>query len=538
MQRRDFLKNSMVLGSTTLLPLPALTKGSRFLAKSLTEDLPIASLSPKEFSSQDFNGDDINRPHDVLWNIDGYIAKKGGEPAVSEELDVVIVGGGISGLSAAYYLRHKKISLLEMDPRLGGNSKGEVYQKSAFSIGAAYIVEPDAGSEIEKMFKELGIYDRARKEAGSETHVFFKDKIASPFWDAATEPKAQAQFEKVVARLKDIYQNGDLEFNGELCKQWDSWTFAQWLENEFGELHPHLMEYFQLYGWSSFCASIDELSAFQFLNFICYEMGNLWVFPGGNSFIAHKLALAVRKEAGNDSLRSGSVALRVKTEPQGCSVVYEDSFGELKKVLAKKVIVACPKFVAKRIVPEMSEAQNKAIGEIHYRAYLVGNLILNKKITSPSFELFCMRGKMPPAPSAMNKGDRSFTDVCFGTWAQSDEVDQTVLTLYHGIPYDGARQFLFNPGSHDKYRDKYLSDVTPILSALGLSAKDILGLRMTRWGHALPVAGQGLIARGIVQQAASSINSKIFFANQDNWANPAFECGHQVAFEAAQQALI
>src|SRR5215469_9225759 len=40
-------------------------------------------------------------------------------PAPSAEHDIVIVGGGPSGLSAAYQLRHEDFLLLEKEPRAG-----------------------------------------------------------------------------------------------------------------------------------------------------------------------------------------------------------------------------------------------------------------------------------------------------------------------------------------------------------------------------------------------------------------------------------
>ncbi len=116
MQRRDFLKTTLSAAALSSLPAKSLAKGSTWVNQNMTDDWPIARLSDDESFSLDFNGDDITRPHDILWNVDGCLEKKGGEPPVTEELDVVIVGGGIGGLSSAFYLRDKKIALLETGP--------------------------------------------------------------------------------------------------------------------------------------------------------------------------------------------------------------------------------------------------------------------------------------------------------------------------------------------------------------------------------------------------------------------------------------
>lgn len=532
MKRRDFIKSAISAAALTSVPAKSLAKGSSWLSTTLSDDWPIARLSDYESSSSDFNGDNINRPHDLLWNIDDYLDKKGGEPPVTEDLDVVIVGGGIAGLSSAYYLRDKKIALLEQDHRLGGNSKGELYKDVAYSIGAAYLCEPSPDSPERWLLNDLNIFDKARRESSSETSVFFNRRFKSPFWNGASDPSSQQDFIKFHNRLREIYNEADLGYESGFARENDGISAEDWLQKEFGDIHPHIKEYMQLYAWSSFCGSIDELSAFQFLGFIGPETGSLMAFPGGNSYIAQKMAQKIRQSAGEKSLRSNCMVLRVKTEGDSVVVLYEDGMGVLKKIRAKHVIMSCPKFVAKRLIPEMDSEQARAIEHLPYRAYVVANILTQQTIQSPSYELYCLQGKVPPAPTALKKGDRSFTDICFGSWAQQDQTQHGVLTLYHGLAFDGARQFLFSPSSHDKHRNAYLNDVEPILSAMNLSTNDILGIRLTRWGHALPLSRKGLLNEGHAQAASAPIRNRILFANQDNWMNPSFEVAHQAALEA------
>src|ERR1700692_4935409 len=49
------------------------------------------------------------------------------KPPVSSRHDVVIVGGGVSGLSAAYFLRDRDFLLLEKEPHWGGNADPQGY---------------------------------------------------------------------------------------------------------------------------------------------------------------------------------------------------------------------------------------------------------------------------------------------------------------------------------------------------------------------------------------------------------------------------
>jgi hypothetical protein len=331
----------------------------------------------------------------------------------------------------------------------------------------------------------------------------------------------------------EIYN--DAEFDVEKsawAKETDRLTMEEWIQKEFGSLHPHVMEYLQLYGWSSFCGSLDELSALQFLGFISAETGTLMAFPGGNSFVLHKMVQKIRSESKTASLRAGCLAMRVQNDADGVSVVYENAVGELIHVRAKHAILACPKYVANRIVPELDSERTALMRRLPYRAYLVANLFTASPMKTPSYELYCLKGEMPPSPSFSKPPKRSFTDICFGSWAQQDQTQHGVFTLYHGIAYDGARQALFQPSAHEKYRKQYLSDIDPIMRTLGLKTQDIHGIRLTRWGHALPLAQTGLLADGTAAIASQSVG-KIHFANQDNTMNPSFES----AFEAALDAV-
>src|SRR5271170_2525582 len=75
-------------------------------------------------------------------------------PSPKAKADVVIVGGGVAGLSAAYFLRGKDWLLLEKEEHFGGNAYQEEYEGQIFGTGSAYGYRGDAGDVLAK---EIGV---------------------------------------------------------------------------------------------------------------------------------------------------------------------------------------------------------------------------------------------------------------------------------------------------------------------------------------------------------------------------------------------
>ncbi len=542
MNRRHFLQGTLQ-SSLLLSMVSALPRPSQALIRSLSRS---AALPPNPIgvadsvSSFDFNGDDITRPHEILWNKDVYISSKGGIPAASESVPLVVIGGGVAGLSTAYFLRDLNPIVLEGAPQFGGNSKGERIGDSTYSIGAAYLVKPDQGSDVESFLNELSLGSALKEEHGDETAVLYQGHVQKPFWEGATDSKLVADFEKVQKSFRRILQEqypdiprfDDSAISAEDFARWDSMNFNQWLQQEFGSVHPHVREYLELYAWSSFCGTLGEISAAQMLNFITSETDTILALPGGNAAITEQLYQRLVKQVGRERMRSGCFVIDIATNADGVRVLYEDGFGVLKSLQAKACVFAGPKMVASKLIAEMPDDQRRAMDGINYRAYVVANILLKEKIKSPTYEMYCLKGQVPEAPYAMSPSDREFTDICFGSWAAEPQTDRGVITVYKSLPYDGARQFLFSPSAHDKNKMQIQSQIPEVLSSLNLTESDIDGIRMTRWGHALPLAEVGGLANGKAAKASQQIGNRIVFANQDNYLNPSFEC----AFAAAQDA--
>ena len=553
MNRRIFLKRVLATAAIAGFTPPLLSARKAFGAVKAegpdSADSPNApvNLSPitrihSGRGSGDFNGDEMDHPHDVLWNKDEFLRRHGGIPAPTESTSVVIVGGGMAGLMAAYRLRELQPILLEQASRLGGNSKAEAWtdssSNSAYSLGAAYITTPEEGSPIEGFLTELGLRGHLREETADGTTVLKNGAIMSGFWGGKTDPANAGEFVRVRQALakikKEAYPNIPFDSTGSLSLdqmlKLDSTTFTTWIKENLGPIHPHVDEYLHHYCWSSFAADCDELSAAQVLNFLTGDLNGVIALPGGNATIAHEIYARLHPL----TPRGGALVIDVALNNDGVRVCYEQG-GKLKSIQARACIVAAPKFVAKGLLPDISQEQAQAMNHIKHRAYVVANVMLNTRVASPSYDLFRVTGKVPTYPKH-DIEERGFTDLTFASWAAGDRAAHSVLTLYRALPYDGARQFLFNPNAHDKHRTKIENDLPELLHGLGLSGSAIEGIRMTRWGHALPTAQVGMLAGGAPREACKPIGGRIFFAGQDNWVSPCFETAVETAVLAAAEA--
>jgi hypothetical protein len=169
-----------------------------------------------------------------------------------------------------------------------------------------------------------------------------------------------------------------------------------------------------------------------------------------------------------------------------------------------------------------------------YRAYVVANVLLKNPIKSPGYDVYCLRGEVPKNPKEeINK--RVWTDLTYATWAQDDHGTRAVVSLYRPYAYDGGRKELYQDGAYTKLKKDFQAAVPSLLSTMGIDPSTILEIRLSRWGHALPVATNGLIADGTLEKASQPFG-RVFFGQQDNWASPCFESSFQCATQAAQAA--
>ncbi len=469
-------------------------------------------IIPISGTQQTFSGDDPSFAHSHLWRKSSSLRR---EIAAATEYDAIIVGGGISGLLSAYYTKGKKILLIELADRIGGNSRGESWDGISYSMGAAYIGAPEKGSPLHKLMVELGLDTIAHVESESAGSITDKK------WNAKGGPTAA--FKKFLE--KEV--PSDLFFENQTAvQQLDRENLEQYLQRRLGnEYSKQDQEYVRSYCFSAFGGLPSEMSAASGIYFLAGEK-ELWAFPGGNAAISERLYHALK--ARGVTFLSRSPVTHVEAKAGMGYVTFAEQGAQTRVVKSKKVVLACPKFVVKRILDGCEEPRMRAMDHLEYRSYLVANLLLKHPMSNAFYDAYCLPDLKLNFPE--------------GTVAQAHVSDlvnnrkkilkrnSSVLTLYTPIPYSDVRSGLLKlalPAAQKNYRDLIVQQILPVWNIAESSIQEI---RISRWGHAIPLSRHGLYQPNQIETLSKPFEKCVHFVNQDNWALPCFETAFHEAY--------
>lgn len=547
LDRRRFLAGLAVLGITPL--------ASRFDVFAQAPGLPESAV-PHVFA-----GDNVERAHELLFDPDSVLAGRTPRDA-AEAWDVIVVGGGVSGLGVAWMLRDARVLVLERQAVMGGVSSSATWRGIEYALGAAYVIDPAPESEDARerrtfaLLEELGLRERGedlardrtrqRRLSGDANHCIFSNARVVPR-PQVYSARNDAFFEHVLG--SDRYPSVPPS-DRELVEALDRVSFSAFLRDaalqrrlygrSVGALGRRAWEAIEYYFWGAFGTTPAETSAYHGLNFLAAEYGSVLVYPGGNGFITRRLA---ERLAARDTVRLRTDAWVVRVEPEadgrGAAVLAMEG-DTLVRYRARRVVFASPMFLAPRIVPSLPEVQRTAIGSLGYRAYLVANVLLRRSIyrvfTHPGFrqgyELTRIHGVDPSSVGAEALSTRkSFSDLVVADFAVPRPADAAVLTVYRPYPYEGGRGGLLS-ASYEDLEAEIRRAVLEGLGRHGLRASDIEGVALARWGHPMVVPRPGQLADGTVASVGRR-HGPVLFAHTDVQGAPAFENALAGAFDVA-----
>jgi hypothetical protein len=461
----------------------------------------------------------------------------GSPPPPDEDVDIAIIGGGLSGLALAYLLRERAPVVFELHERFGGVSKGESWRGTPYSLGGAYFITPDADTWLERFYKELELDVVQRTSPGGDDPVEIDGVVHEDFWTGAgLTPEERLAFERY-ARLVEHYANNypDIPLVEGRDNAWilalDERTLKEDIEARIGVPAPRLLvAAIQGYCYSSFDAGWESISAAAGWNFLAAEEYGRWVCPGGNAWVTDVLWQRIARQyesAGKlERLRPSTLVVEVKVADDGRALVtYRDEAGRFRTLRARRAVMCCSKHIAKHTITALEHEDRpkySAMQQVYTHPYIVANVLLDAPVALDFYDLFLLGEGNFPITEAQIEADPRPVDVVAGHFPQGAGQPRSVLTLYWPLP-NATAVFPLLTSELASYARRMAPHLTRVLATLGLESSNVRAVRMARWGHSMPIARPRFLVDGVPDELRRPYKGSVFFVNQDNWALPAFE---------------
>lgn len=489
-------------------------------------------------------GDDETICHQVrdgkTWEI----------PAPSGELlDCIVIGGGLSGLTAAHVLRKRGaqgVLVLEKEEP-GGYAKLDGPAASPWGQGSAYTVFP-YNDNLFELYTDLGIMTGTAPDGtpvldeafviGEPTNNSFLDGAWYPDpWNGGIDalPLSTAAKEGLKAFRDDMVQWYSFVGTDGLTG-FDTPTDASTADADVRALDQlSLAEYAAQKGWppdvaafyapycrSAFGCEPEELSAWAAINFFGSEFQPALSRPGGNAYLAGKLVELV----GAANVRTGAFVIRAVNDAASGEVHVSVLDGDVATTLrARTAIYAGPRFLATRLLPDLVAAGRDEAKDFRYTPYLVAAVHVSATPAGLGYDNWIQE-------------KRFFTDVIVADWAGLDDpagaplARPNTLSCYCPQLAPGARSDLLTT-PFEVYEEQLLADLELVFPGI---RGTITGVDLYRWGHAMLTPLKGFVF-GASRVGSQAPEGRISFANHDVDGLPAFENAVGSAFRAAGEVL-
>lgn len=502
-----------------------------------------------------FSGKILGAAHDI-----GHLLKAGKlpPPSFDKRVQVIIVGGGISGLSAGWKLDKagfKEFEILELEPQVGGNARFGENHVTPYPWGAHYVPLPTQESKaVRELFEELGVIERETplgQPAFQERYLCFAPQerlYIHGRWQEGllpmlgVTPKDLDQYQRF-RELVNHYGNlkgrdgrkafaipMELSSRDARLLSLDKISMREFLEGKGLDSAP-LHWYVDYACRDDYGCRYNEVSAWAGMHYFASREGRaeettgstVLTWPEGNGWIVKHLRNKLESR-----IQTSALAWRVEPTGRGLSIdVYYPDKGITARIIAQDLIFACPRFLEKFIIINAGTPSAKYLDEFHYSPWLVANLTLR------SFPL--PRAGAPIAWDNVIYDSDSLGYVVATHQSLRTHLRETVFTYYYplsrgSLVQERNRLLQTDWNTWADFIVKDLSKPHPEISRL------INQLDIFRWGHAMVRPRPGFVW-GEARQRAASNYPNIYFAHSDLSGFSIFEEAQYRGVLAAERIL-
>jgi protoporphyrinogen oxidase len=505
------------------------------------------------------------KKHSIKGQIIGASAEVGhmlrdasfATPTETITKDVVIVGGGVSGLSAARYLLKQGVSdflLLDLEAKVGGNSSSGNNSISAYPWGAHYVPLPnnslteyqdfltEAGVIIGKNEKGLPVYNDYYLCFDPQERLYINGR-----WQEGVIPNlgVPADDKKEIERflsLMDQYRymvgkDGkeafalpvDQSSKDEALVRLDQMSMKQWL-HEQNLKSPYLHWYINYCTRDDFGTPIDIISAWAGIHYFASRKGkganaehdDVLTWPAGNGWLVTQLQKDI-----SHYIRTQSMAVSINQQPDVVVLNYVDvQSRKVKAIHAKQCILAIPQFVAARILKDKDRIE-KVHQHLHYVPWMVANLTVG--------HLEERRGAPLSWDNVIYESD-SLGYVNATHELLNTHLPKRNLTYY--LPLTNSAPLNERKVAHQKTYEEWVATIMQDLKRVHPDIEEKTEeLNIMIWGHAMTQPIPNMIHGPIRQELGASINNQIHFAHTDIAGVSLFEEAFYQGLNAAKKVV-
>ena len=460
----------------------------------------------------------------------GHRIRDGGRfpaPLRTVRVPLVIVGGGVAGLSAAWRLRKRgfdRFVLLELEDRAGGNARWGENEVSAYPWAAHYVPVPGRETVlVRELFEELGVW---RDGAWDETVLVqapkerlyrfgtWREGLREPLMDSAA---ARAEFLRFDQEMAEMRATGAFTLPlsaGARPSPLDGVPMARWLD-ERGYRSPALRWYVDYACRDDYGALARDVSAWAGIHYFASrppeddELGPL-AWPEGNGWIVRRLLERLGRH-----VVTGAPAHRVEPRGREMRVLAGDA-----EYACDAVVWAAPSFVAARVVEGAPPV------DFVYSPWLTANLTLDRWPAEDGF---------PPAWDNVIADSPGLGYVVANHQSLRTFQDRWVWTYYRALADttpSAARRALL-AGTWRDAAEMVLADLERAHHDLRRCVRRVDVMRL---GHAMVRPTPGFLASPARQQLRAAAGP-VFYAHSDLSGLSLFEEAQSRGVTAAERAL-
>jgi monoamine oxidase len=429
-------------------------------------------------------------------------------PAATERHDVIIVGGGMSGLHTAWALGDQDFLLLEKEDHWGGNAYLEQYDGQAFATGTAYANTSGAAWQL---CQKIGI--EPLPIACPDGLILNRQFVPHAWRDGLDHLPYPQPVVQSFRKFKSDMLKVDLR---KRANELDAMPLTALLK----DYAPELKAWWDCYGPSNWGADAANTSALvglgDFQEFAGDEPDDRATFPGGLGAISRKLT-EILLQTHRDRMRSDATIVAVEQGKSDVTVTYLHD-NQVKAVTAKAVIMATPKFITRRLVAGLPQAQSEAMGKMRYAPYPVVNVIFDRPVFNGGYDTWCP--------------GNTFTDFIVADWVIRNQPGyhqkNNILTFYTPL-HEAQRAVLLTDDDSRTLAANVLRDFQKLMPGFDV---DPIEVHIYRRGHPMFMAAPNTFTKLI--PAARQPFGRVFFANTDSTGPVSMTAG---AIEASHRAI-